>query len=132
MAASSTRVSSGVAMSRMAAAYTLRTRGEQLADTAAVPGRDEVQRREGGELQALLDLLADQIALLGGNVVPLVDGEHQGASLLDHRAEQACVLFGDAVVRVHHGDHHVRRLDGLQRLDDAEFLDRRPRRARGA
>ena len=91
----------------MAAAYTLRTRGEQFAHAAAVARGNEMQRRKIGELQPLLDLAADQVALLGRDVVPLVDGEHQRPALLDHGAEQARVLLGDVVVRVHDDHHHV-------------------------
>ncbi len=83
-----------------------------------------MQRRKVGELQALFDLLANQVALLRGDVVPFVDGEHQGPALFDDRAQQARVLFGDIVVRVHHDHDHVSGLDRLQSLDDAEFLDR--------
>ena len=58
------------------------------------------------------------------DVVPLVDGKHQRPALLDHGAQQARVLLGDVVLRVHDDDHHVGGLDGLQGLDHAEFLDR--------
>ncbi len=83
-----------------------------------------MQRREIRELQPLLDLAANQIALFGRDVVPLVDGEHQRPALFDHRAQQTRVLLRDVVVRVHDRHDHVRGLDGLQSLDHAEFLDR--------
>jgi len=50
--------------------------------------------------------------------------------LLDDQSEQAGVLLGDRVVGVEHRDHDVRLLDCLQRLDDAELLDRFADRAR--
>ena len=83
-----------------------------------------MQRSEVRELQTLHDLLPDQVALLGGNVVPFIDREHQGPPLLDDRSQEARVLFADIVVRIHHDDDHMSGLDRLQRLDDAELLDR--------
>src|ERR1700719_151786 len=99
-------------------------RRKQLADAAAMARGDEMQGCEIGELQPLLDLLANQIPLFRGNVVPFVDGQHQGASLLDHRSQEARVLLRDRVVRVHHHNDHVRGFDGLQGLDDTELFDR--------
>ena len=45
------------------------------------------------------------------------------AALGDH-AEEARILLRDRVVRIDDADHDVRRIDCLQRLDDAELLDR--------
>ena len=124
MAASSTRVNSGVLMSRIAAAYTLRTAANS--SPTPLPCRAEMKcsGAKSANCRRCSICCADQVALLRRDVVPLVDGEHQRPALLDDRAQQARVLLGDIVVRIHDGHHHVRGLDGLQRLDDAEFLDR--------
>ncbi len=82
MAASSTRVNSGRAHVAGSGGIDLAHCGEQFADAAAMPRRDEMQRCEIGELQPLLDLLANQVALLRGNVVPFIDGEHQRRGLV--------------------------------------------------
>jgi hypothetical protein len=38
--------------------------------------------------------------------------------------EHGCILFGHALAGVQHDDGHLADLDGLQGLEDAEFLDR--------
>ena len=83
-----------------------------------------MHRREIEERQAQVQAGADLVALVRGDAVPLVDGDDQRAAALGDDAEQARILLGDRVVRVDHADHDVRRVDRLQRLDDAEFLDR--------
>ncbi len=60
----------------------------------------------------------------GRQPVPFVGHDDQRAAAFEHQSEQADVLLGHAVVCIQHGDHDLRLLDGLQRLDDAEFLDR--------
>ena len=54
----------------------------------------------------------------------LLTRDDQRAAALGDHAEQRGILLGDRVVRIDDADHDVRRVDGLQRLDDAEFLDR--------
>ena len=62
-----------------------------------------MHRRAFRESEPLLDLCADQIALLRRNVVPFIDREHQRPALLDHRPQQTRVLLHDVVVRIDHG-----------------------------
>ena len=83
-----------------------------------------MDRREVEERQPQIETGANLVALVRGNAVPLVDGDDQRAAALGDHAEQARILLRDGVVRVDDADHDVRRIDGLQRLDDAELLDR--------
>src|SRR5690606_21753745 len=54
--------------------------------------------------------------------VPFVDGDDQRPAALDDVTQQAGVLLADALVGIEHQQYHVRRLDGLEGLDDAELL----------
>ena len=83
-----------------------------------------MQRCEIDERQPHLELRADQLALLGRQCVPLVDADHERTPALGRDAQEARVLLGDRLLRIDQRDHHVRRIDRLQRLDDAELLHR--------
>ena len=82
-----------------------------------------MHRREIEEAQPLRELVADLVALLLRDVVPLVDRDDERAAAVGDEAEQRRVLLGDGLARIDHADHDVRVLDRLQRLDDAPFLE---------
>jgi hypothetical protein len=56
--------------------------------------------------------------------IPFVDGHDHGAARFQHEACDVRILLGDLGLRVQHQQHDVAGLDGLQRLDDGELLDR--------
>ena len=70
-----------------------------------------MHRREVEERQPQVEAGADLVALVHGNVVPLVDGDEQRAAALGDQAEQRRVLLRHGVVRVEHADHDVRGVD---------------------
>ena len=86
--------------------------------------RDEVDVGEVDEQQPAFQFGLDVIALAGLHAVPFVEGDHQGATGLQHEAEQVEVVLDHALASVHDEDHHVGVLDRLQRLDHRELLDR--------
>src|SRR5688500_15714313 len=79
----------------------------------------EVQKR-----QAQIQPSTNLVALVRGYAVPLIDRDQQRTAALGDHTEETCVLFCHGIVRIDDTNHHVRRVDSLQRLDDAEFLDR--------
>ena len=66
-----------------------------------------MHRREAQEVEPQVEAVADRVALVRRDAVPLVDGDHQRPALLGDQPEQARVLLGDRVVRIEHADHHV-------------------------
>ncbi len=86
--------------------------------------RDEVDVGEVDEQQAALQLGLDVVALARLHAVPLVQRDDQRAAGLQHEAEQVEVVLDHALAGVHHEDHHVGVLDGLEGLHHRELLHR--------
>jgi hypothetical protein len=98
--------------------------GQQVADAGAVQRGNGHRPHEIEKRQAALELLADLPPVIEVQAVPLVDDDDECAAALDDQPQEAHVLLGDAFAGIEHGDHHLRPLHRLQRLDDAELLDR--------
>jgi len=99
-------------------------RGHQFANAGTVFGRYEMLRREGDEGQAPLQGAAVMLTLLGIEAVTLVDRDDQRATTVDHVAKQGQVLVGQSITGIDDDDGDMCFLDGLERLDDTELLDR--------
>ena len=97
---------------------------DQIADAGAVLGRNVDLARPRHEIELARQRRLALLARVLIESVPLVDRDDQRAIRFEHVADQRRVLVGDAFVRVEHQHGHVRRFDGLQRLDHAEFLER--------
>ena len=91
---------------------------------AAVLGADELDRRELDERQPAAHFHPQRLARGVVQRVGLVHRQHQAAPALQRLAGDVRVLLADAQFAVQHQDHHLRLVDGLQGLDDAEFFDR--------
>src|SRR3546814_10595676 len=82
--------------------------------------------RESQEMQPLRDLVADRVALARLDVVPLVDGDHDGTAAFQGEAEKRCVLLSDRILRIDDADHdrseeHTSELQSLMRISYAVF-----------
>ena len=99
-------------------------RTQQLAQTGTMQCRNRYVFGPGHEAQAPIQRGTGLFALIVGQAIPFVDRDHQGAPSIQHQSEHGGVLVGDAFAGIDHEHHHLCRLDGLQGLDDAEFLDR--------
>ena len=96
------------------------------ADCGAVARRNEMQRRVIQERQLQRYLVAHLLARMVIESVPLVDRNHQRATVLSDQAHQARILLADVGLRIDDGHDDMRALDCLQRLDDRELLDGLP------
>ena len=97
--------------------------GIQVTHASAVQRRDEVDIRKLDEEQPTLQLDLDEVALARRHAVPLVDRDHQCPTGLQGEAQQVEVVVHHAFTGVHHKDHHVGVLDGLQGLHHGEFFN---------
>ena len=97
---------------------------QQIADGSPVQRRERDALGEVEERQAPLQLVTDVLARIRAQSVPLVDNDDERAAPLQDQAEQAHVLLGDTLVGIEHRDDDLGLIDGLQRLDDTELLDR--------
>ena len=86
--------------------------------------RDEAPLGKIQKRESSLQVILDPVPLLRLQTIPLIDNDQQGAATLQYMPRQGGVLFADTLLRIQDQQHHIGLFDGLQRLDDTEFLDR--------
>ena len=82
-----------------------------------------MRRHEVEEGQLEIDIGADGVALVGGEVIPLVHRQHHGAAALGDEAHELGIVHAHFVGGVGHHDDDVGLFDCLQGFDDGELLD---------
>ena len=72
-----------------------------------------MHRCEAQEIELEVEPVADGVALVGRDAIPLVDRDHERATLFGDESQQARVLVGDGVVGVDHADHDIGSINRL-------------------
>ena len=70
------------------------------------------------EIERALERLLGPFTLLHGQVIPFVDGYHQGAPGVEHITCDMGILIDDFFAAIKHQHYDVRILDRLHGLDD--------------
>src|SRR5699024_12076338 len=68
------------------------------------------------KLQAAVNFRFHFFTVLRRQPIPFVYHHHHGTPCIHHMPEQAHVLLGNTFCGIHHLQHHVRFLNGLQRF----------------
>ena len=108
-ASSSSRVSTGVDILRVAASWAWAIDVHNGPKALALARRDEVQGRELQEGQPGFDGALHQLALVVVDRVPLVDGQHHRAPAFQDVAGNVRVLVGHALGGVEQQQHDIGR-----------------------
>ena len=70
------------------------------------------------------ELVPHLLSLFSREPVPLIGDDDECPAPFEYQAKQTHILLGHAFLRIENRYDHVCFLDRLQRLHDAEFLDR--------
>ena len=97
---------------------------EQLAQPGSMQRADAHGFGPGHERKLALQQRLGLVALVAVQPVPFVDRDHQRPPGVEHGAQHAGVLVGDAFAGIEHDHRHLALFDRLQGLDDRELLDR--------